>query len=111
MECVPQDLNLRPLLLQPADGRGFEYRFAQSIFNAFDDLLLLAEGKVMYCGRASDAASHFGSLGHKLPKLPPPDAFRTAVCYTKEMSHALSRLAPSLRNHAGLQTIGLTHCS
>ena len=35
--------------------------------------------------------------GHKLPKLPSPDAFRTAVCYTREMSHALSRLAPSLR--------------
>lgn len=39
-----------------------------SIFNSFDDLLLLAEGKVMYCGKASDAAAHFASLGHKLPK-------------------------------------------
>ena len=39
-----------------------------SIFNAFDDLLLLSEGKVMYCGKAADAAGHFASLGHKLPK-------------------------------------------
>lgn len=39
-----------------------------SIYNLFDDLLLLADGKVVYCGKASEAASHFSTLGHKCPK-------------------------------------------
>ena len=38
-----------------------------TIFQLFDDLLLLAEGKVMFCGAASGAAGHFASLGYKCP--------------------------------------------
>lgn len=38
-----------------------------SIFNLFDDLLLLAEGRVVYCGAAKAAAAHFASLGYKCP--------------------------------------------
>ena len=38
-----------------------------SIYNMFDDLLLLSEGRVVYSGRASAAASHFGRIGHPCP--------------------------------------------
>ena len=39
-----------------------------TIFALFDDLLLLSEGKVMYNGKASAAATHFGSLGYPCPR-------------------------------------------
>lgn len=38
-----------------------------SIFSLFDDLLLLAEGRVLYAGQASAAASYFASLGYRCP--------------------------------------------
>jgi len=38
-----------------------------SIYNLFDDLLLLSEGRVMYDGTAAGAAAYFGSLGHLCP--------------------------------------------
>ena len=38
-----------------------------SIFNMFDDLMLLADGKLMYSGPAAKAASHFWWLGHRKP--------------------------------------------
>ena len=38
-----------------------------SIFNLFDDLLLLSDGRVMYNGPAAKAAAHFGALGYRLP--------------------------------------------
>ena len=38
-----------------------------SIYNLFDDLLLLSEGRVVYNGAAAEAASHFGRRGFKCP--------------------------------------------
>ena len=38
-----------------------------SIFNMFDDLMLLADGKLMYSGPAAKAASHLWWLGHRKP--------------------------------------------
>ena len=38
-----------------------------SIFNLFDDLILVAQGHVVYNGPASAAASHFKSLGYPCP--------------------------------------------
>mmetsp|Transcript_19242 Transcript_19242/g.58081 ORF Transcript_19242/g.58081 Transcript_19242/m.58081 type:complete len:689 (-) Transcript_19242:421-2487(-) len=38
-----------------------------SIFEMFDDLLLLSEGQEVYCGPAADAATYFERLGHKCP--------------------------------------------
>ncbi|KAG9326738.1 hypothetical protein KVV02_008628 [Mortierella alpina] len=37
------------------------------IYELFDDLLLLSQGKVVYFGRAHSAASYFESLGHECP--------------------------------------------
>ena len=37
------------------------------------------------------------TTGKLQPRLPMPDEFRVAVCYSKEMSTCLHRLAPSLR--------------
>ena len=38
-----------------------------SIYNLFDDLILVAQGHVVYNGAASNAASHFRSLGYPCP--------------------------------------------
>ncbi|KAF9184569.1 hypothetical protein BGZ51_003281 [Haplosporangium sp. Z 767] len=37
------------------------------IYELFDDLLLLSQGKVVYFGKAQSAASYFESLGHEVP--------------------------------------------
>lgn len=37
------------------------------IFDLFDDLLLLSNGKLLYSGAADSALAHFESLGHKCP--------------------------------------------
>lgn len=37
---------------------------SQSIFNMFDDLLLMSEGKLMYFGETSKVRSHFKELGY-----------------------------------------------
>lgn len=46
-----------------------------SVFAAFDDLLLLSEGAVVYAGPAASALSHFASLGHTCPPLTNPAEF------------------------------------
>jgi ABC-type multidrug transport system ATPase subunit len=38
-----------------------------SIYLMFDQLLLLAEGKCLFFGPATDAVSHFAAQGHKCP--------------------------------------------
>eukprot|EP00850_Spirogloea_muscicola_P021683 SM000258S09099 [mRNA] locus=s258:40817:44791:+ [translate_table: standard] len=38
-----------------------------SIYTMFDDLLLLADGLVIYSGHADEALSYFGELGHTCP--------------------------------------------
>ena len=38
-----------------------------SIYRMFDDLVLLSEGRTMYCGRADACAAHFRQLGHACP--------------------------------------------
>ena len=43
-----------------------------SVFASFDDLVLLAEGRVVYSGPASDALPHFQALGHVCPPLTNP---------------------------------------
>lgn len=40
-----------------------------SIFNMFDDLLLLSEGRTMYFGQCSEAINHFERHGYQCPKL------------------------------------------
>ncbi|KAF8948563.1 hypothetical protein BGZ47_004077 [Haplosporangium gracile] len=37
------------------------------IYELFDDLLLLSKGKVVYFGKAQEAASYFEALGHEVP--------------------------------------------
>ena len=39
-----------------------------SIYNMFDRLMLLSEGKLMYSGTAVDAVKYFGSLGFNCPE-------------------------------------------
>ena len=38
-----------------------------SIYNLFDDLILVANGRVVYNGQAQRAASHFANLGYPCP--------------------------------------------
>ncbi|KAF9146599.1 hypothetical protein BGX30_012835 [Mortierella sp. GBA39] len=37
------------------------------IYELFDDLLLLSKGKVVYFGKAQEAATYFEALGHEVP--------------------------------------------
>lgn len=46
-----------------------------SIFELFDDLLLLSEGEVVYSGPAADVADYFASLGHPCPQYHNPAEF------------------------------------
>lgn len=34
----------------------------------FDDLILLSEGKVIYCGPVNEVINHFNSLGYEIPE-------------------------------------------
>jgi ABC-type multidrug transport system ATPase subunit len=34
----------------------------------FDDLIVLSEGKVIYCGPVQDVIPHFNSLGYEIPE-------------------------------------------
>eukprot|EP01026_Neomeris_dumetosa_P031356 TRINITY_DN2487_c0_g1_i1.p1 TRINITY_DN2487_c0_g1~~TRINITY_DN2487_c0_g1_i1.p1 ORF type:complete len:669 (-),score=93.36 TRINITY_DN2487_c0_g1_i1:376-2382(-) len=58
-----------------------------SIFAMFDDLLLLAEGKPVYFGPASEALLHFETLGYDCPEHYNPAEFMAdliSVDYTQE---------------------------
>eukprot|EP00850_Spirogloea_muscicola_P011306 SM000069S20743 [mRNA] locus=s69:581477:585310:- [translate_table: standard] len=46
-----------------------------SIYTMFDDLLLLADGLVIYSGHADEALSYFGELGHNCPSHSNPAEF------------------------------------
>jgi len=46
-----------------------------SIFNMFDRLMLLSEGKVMYSGVSSDAVNYYGKLGFQCPEAYNPADF------------------------------------
>ena len=47
-----------------------------SIYKAFDRLLLLVEGNVIYQGAAQDSVNYFASIGYECPNLTnPPDYF------------------------------------
>ena len=45
---------------------------SSEIFHLFDDLLILAEGEIMYYGNASDAVDYFGRLGYQCPRYTNP---------------------------------------
>ena len=34
----------------------------------FDELILLSEGKIIYCGPVEDVIAHFNSLGYEIPQ-------------------------------------------
>lgn len=38
-----------------------------NVYDLFDYLLLVSQGRVAYCGPAKDAQSHFLKLGYKMP--------------------------------------------
>jgi len=38
-----------------------------SIFDMFDQLLVLSDGRVMFYGNASESVQYFGKLGHLCP--------------------------------------------
>ena len=46
-----------------------------SIFNLFDKLLLLSEGRAMYLGNSNEAITHFTNLGHPCPAFFNPSDF------------------------------------
>ncbi|KAJ3075788.1 ATP-binding cassette sub- G member 1 [Podochytrium sp. JEL0797] len=48
---------------------------SSEIYHLFDDLLLLADGKVMYQGPAHDAIAYFRKLGYACPKTSNPADF------------------------------------
>jgi ABC-type multidrug transport system ATPase subunit/small basic protein len=48
---------------------------SSEIFHLFDDLLILAEGEIMYYGKASDAVEYFGQLGYHCPRYTNPSDY------------------------------------
>ncbi|GBF92012.1 ATP-binding cassette transporter [Raphidocelis subcapitata] len=65
-----------------------------SIFALFDDLLLVAEGRVAYQGPAGEALAHFGALGHPCPEHYNPADFLAdliAIDFTSPETEAASR--------------------
>ena len=48
---------------------------SSDIFNLFDDLLLLSEGKVVYYGSAKDSIEYFSQLGYKCPQYMNPSDY------------------------------------
>ena len=65
-----------------------------SIYNMFDKLLLLSEGRTMFYGKASEAIDHFAFLGFNCPKsFNPADFFLDVLspdCRTEELEVAAS---------------------
>ncbi|GAX74296.1 hypothetical protein CEUSTIGMA_g1745.t1 [Chlamydomonas eustigma] len=65
-----------------------------SIFTLFDDLVLLSEGELLYCGEACEAAQYFSSLGRTCPAGYSPADFLAdliAVDYSSPESEAASK--------------------
>ena len=56
-----------------------------SIFNMIDDLVLLADGRVVYAGPTSQAAAYFGRLGYALP---PGSSVAEFVVYLVSVDHS-----------------------
>lgn len=51
---------------------------SSDMFRQFDDLVLLASGRIIYCGPANEAVDYFASLGHKCPpQMNPAEFLRT----------------------------------
>ncbi|KAJ3109158.1 ATP-binding cassette sub- G member 1 [Phlyctochytrium planicorne] len=58
---------------------------SSEIFRLFDDLVLMAEGRIMYQGPAANAVSYFGRLGYPCPKNSnPPDYFFMSILNTDD---------------------------
>jgi len=65
-----------------------------SIFEKFDNVVLLFEGKFVYCGPSRDALVHFAKLGFQCPKSQNPAEFLVdliSVDFSSEESEAESR--------------------
>ncbi|KAL4458091.1 hypothetical protein ABPG75_012956 [Micractinium tetrahymenae] len=65
-----------------------------SVFEMFDDLVLMAEGELVYAGPASEVLSHFQGLGHTCPEHYNPAewlADLVAIDHTSADSEAESR--------------------
>lgn len=48
---------------------------SSEIFHLFDDLLLMAEGRIVYCGPAMDSVGYFARLGYPCPQYSNPADF------------------------------------
>ena len=71
-----------------------------SIYNMFDKLLLLSEGRTMFYGKATEAINHFARLGHDCPpSFNPADFFLDILSpdnRTEEFDKASSALIAKL---------------
>ncbi|CAF1236559.1 unnamed protein product [Didymodactylos carnosus] len=59
---------LRQLALQGKTIVTSIHQPSSQVFQSFDQLILLADGKTIFMGRPSDALSYFGTLGYKSPE-------------------------------------------
>jgi energy-coupling factor transporter ATP-binding protein EcfA2 len=73
-----------------------------SIFDMFDKLLLLSEGRSMFLGKATDAVLHFERLGHKSPPFFNPSDFFLDIL-SPDNSSPVIRCSP-------LPTMGFLGC-
>ncbi|TMW61228.1 hypothetical protein Poli38472_013691 [Pythium oligandrum] len=80
---------------------------SSELFALFDKLLLVADGSIVYHGKASDSVEYFGSLGHQCPPfLNPSDYFmRQLVVMDKATDKAgverVERLKTEWKKHEG----------
>ncbi|CAG9325718.1 unnamed protein product [Blepharisma stoltei] len=58
-----------------------------SIFDKFDRLLLLAEGHLVYQGRARDSPKYFAKVGYSVPKLMNPADFYMRLLHVVDRKH------------------------
>jgi len=54
---------------------------SSQVFQSFDKLLLLADGKTIFCGHPNDSIKYFSSLGYQCPPLYNPSDFLSSLYF------------------------------
>ncbi|CAG9325730.1 unnamed protein product [Blepharisma stoltei] len=70
-----------------------------SMFDKFDKLILLAEGHLVYQGRASESTKYFAKLGYECPKLMNP------ADYYMRLLHVVDRKHPTEEEHEKIENV------
>ncbi|CAG9325641.1 unnamed protein product [Blepharisma stoltei] len=70
-----------------------------SIFDKFDRLVLLAEGHLVYQGKARDSTKYFAKIGYECPKLMNP------ADYYMRLLHVVDRKHPTEEEHDKIENL------